>query len=143
MNHTARVFRLSKLIAVLHEGNKYMEDLSEILHAAFREVELETRQLVMVDAIAACRERSESIKMAAELIDHTTEAGKLKRQYQFGLANGIADAAGIVGEVIQGQGTVDNAAGDNAAQRSLSDANHQDAKDQTQPACVAREGQSG
>lgn len=143
MNHTARVFQLSSRIRTLNEGERYMEKLGELLHQHFAEVELETRQLVMVDAIAACRERSETVKMAAELIDHTTEAGKLKRQYQFGLANGIADAAGIVGEVIQGRETVDNAAGDNAARRSLSDANHQNQEAGSQETHLAPQESSG
>lgn len=65
--------------------------------------EQELRQMILVDVQTTLQQAHAAAEKLAENADASDDAGKLRRQYLFGKAKGIAIAAGLAAEVINGR----------------------------------------
>lgn len=92
----------SSLTHVLVAGDMVWATTQRIADA-IREAVAESRQMLVAQVSELLGQAHAEAEKLAESTDATDESGKLRRQYLFGKAKGIANSAGLVAEIINGR----------------------------------------
>lgn len=84
-------------------GTPWTERVAKLIQLALEEVEQETRQRMIVDSLAAIHQKHAELVAAAEAIkEPATKAETERRTGLFNQAKGVTDAAGLIGEIVNG-----------------------------------------